>query len=104
MKHNSAVVKAFFKAFGIPAPQEEFRFSTERKFRFDYAWSLQKVCLEIEGGVWTGGRHTSGAGFMRDITKYNLATVMGWRVLRCTPEDLLKTKTALMVKEALGIE
>ena len=41
---------------------------------------------------------------MKDMEKYNAAALLGWRVLRCTPEDLLKTKTAEMIKEALGLE
>ncbi|UQO04943.1 hypothetical protein L0Z13_11335 [Burkholderia multivorans] len=39
---------------------------------------------EIEGGVWTGGRHTRGAGFESDAHKYNLAALDGWRVFRFT--------------------
>jgi len=111
MKHNENVVFAFFKAFGIPRPMVEHKFHPHRKWKFDYCWVLfycnlpvVRVALEVEGGVWRGGRHTSGAGFMKDMEKYNAAALLGWRVLRCTPEDLLKTKTAEMIKEALGLE
>ena len=111
MKHNADVVKAFFKAFGVPRPMVEWVFHPHRKWRFDYAWVLFienrdpiRVALEVDGAIWRGGRHTSGAGFKKDMEKFNAAALLGWRILRCTPEDLLKTKTAEMVKEALGIE
>jgi hypothetical protein len=47
---------------------------------------LSEVALEIEGGVWTRGRHVRPKGFIADIEKYNAAAEMGWRVIRATPE------------------
>ena len=42
------------------------------------------AAVEIEGGTWSGGRHTRGAGYEADCIKYNIATLKGWRVLRFT--------------------
>lgn len=72
------------KAFKYPQPEEEHRFHPVRRWRFDFAWPDQKVAVEIEGGVWTGGRHTRGKGFEGDCVKYNTAQLMGWTVLRFT--------------------
>jgi len=72
---------------GITEPHREYRFHPSRRWRFDYAWPSRMIALEIEGGVWTGGRHTRGAGFLGDMEKYNAATLMGWKVLRCVPGD-----------------
>ena len=90
----------FFAGQGLPMPVTEHRFHPSRKWRFDYAWPDAKVALEVEGGVWTGGRHTSSAGFLKDIEKYNAAARLGWRVLRCTPKTLLTLDTVEAVKEA----
>ncbi|EJW93329.1 hypothetical protein EVA_18564, partial [gut metagenome] len=68
---------------------KEFKFHPTRRWRFDYALPEYKIALEVEGGVWTGGRHTSPKGFLGDMEKYNTATLMGWRVLRTTPDELL---------------
>lgn len=83
---------------------KEFKFHPVRKWRFDYAIPEHKIALEVEGGVWSGGRHTSPKGFLGDIEKYNTATLMGWRVFRTTPEDLYKTATIKLIKTAISGE
>jgi hypothetical protein len=103
IKKDTPDATAYFTAAGLPAPTREFRFHPERRFRFDYAWEAEKIALEVEGAVWTGGRHTSGAGFMRDMEKYNLATVCGWRVLRCTPSTLRTAATVFHLRLALAL-
>lgn len=69
----------------LPTAQREHRFHPQRKWRFDWAWPLVKVAVECEGGVWTQGRHTRGAGYIGDLEKYNAAALLGWTVLRFTP-------------------
>lgn len=86
---------------GIPEPVTEHRFLFGRRFRFDYAWPEYRVALEVEGGVWTGGRHTRGKGFLSDMEKYNHAAQLGWLVLRCVPDTLLKVATVDAVKRAI---
>lgn len=85
----------------IPKPETEYRFHPKRKWRFDYCWPENKLALEVEGGVWTGGRHTRGSGFVKDIEKYNSACELGYRVIRCVPTDLLKEKTFELIKNCL---
>lgn len=86
---------------GIPPPIPEHRFHA-RKWRMDYAWPEQRVYLGVEGGVWTGGRHTRGAGFVKDMEKHNAAAVIGWRMLRVVPDALFGDETAEMIREALN--
>jgi hypothetical protein len=92
---------AMCQAHGLPTPVPEHRFC-ERKWRLDWAWLAPHcVALEVEGGAWTGGRHTRGKGFMGDIEKYNAATVMGWRVFRATPQQVKSGEIFPILKEAL---
>jgi very-short-patch-repair endonuclease len=56
----------------------------------DFAWPEQKVAVEIEGGVFSGGRHTRGAGFVADCDKYNALAAAGWRLFRFTEKHLAK--------------
>lgn len=80
---------------------KEYQFHPSRKWRFDYAFVEHRVALEVEGGVHTGGRHIRPKGFINDMEKYNTAAVMGWRLLRCTPDTLLSLSTMNMLREIL---
>lgn len=82
-------------------PLTEHRFHVTRRWRFDYAWPDYQVALEVEGGVWVGGRHTSGAGFVKDMEKYNEAACMGWRIIRCQPRQLCTMQTVETLRRAL---
>lgn len=86
---------------GLPHPVREHRFTPLRKWRFDFAWPEFSVALEVEGGIWVGGRHTQGKGFQDDCEKYNVATVAGWRVLRVTPEQITSGEAVLWLKQLL---
>lgn len=81
---------------------KEYMFHPTRKWRFDYAMPEHKIAIEVEGGVYTRGRHVRPQGFLGDIEKYNAGTLLGWRIFRVTPDDLLKNKTLNMLKEAIS--
>jgi len=86
---------------GLPDPCMEHQFHPDRKWRFDYAWSGTKVALEVEGGVWTAGRHVRGKGFLGDVEKYNEAGRLGWIVLKTTPKELLTDATVALVADTI---
>lgn len=88
---------------GLPTPKLEHRFVETRKFRFDFAFPEQKLALEKEGGIWRkgGGAHSHPMNIVRDIEKYNLASSLGWRILRVPPEKLLKIETIELIKKSL---
>ena len=66
------------------SPEREYQFCEGRKWRFDAAFPDSMVAIEIEGGTWSGGRHTRPAGYENDLEKYNAATRLGWKVYRYT--------------------
>jgi very-short-patch-repair endonuclease len=101
MKLPSTIFPTVCERSGLPIPVQEHRFHAVRKWRFDWAWPEAKVALEVEGGVWTGGRHTRASGFIGDIEKYNEATIAGWRVLRCVPSRLVSSETVEMLRRAI---
>lgn len=90
------------KAEGFPSPTPEYAFAKPRRWRFDYAWPAQMIALEVEGGVWTQGRHTRGSGYMADLVKYNQAAVRGWCVLRVVPAELFRTETRDLLAAAFA--
>jgi len=77
----------------------EYQFLTNRKFRFDFANLENKIAIEIEGGIYTNGRHTRGSGFLKDMEKYNLAVLNGWKLLRYTPQQIYTSKCLHEIKQ-----
>lgn len=75
----------------------EYRFAPPRRWRADYRIDPD-VLVEVEGGLWTGGAHARPKGIIRDIEKANEAVLMGYRLLRVTP-DMIKDGTALALIE-----
>lgn len=80
---------------------KEFQFHPTRRWRFDYAIPAKKVAVEVDGGVWTGGRHINPAGYINDMEKLNTAASMGWLVLRTTTDDRFAMKTFELIKNTL---
>lgn len=103
MHYRPCIVLAYFKEMGLPYCVAEFHFCEGRKWAFDFAFpdSEIKLALEVEGGIWSRGRHTRGKGFLADMEKYNEATCLGWKVLRCTPDGVCMLETVNMIRRAI---
>jgi hypothetical protein len=70
-----------WRSIGGKQLEKEHRFHPVRKWRFDY-FHKSGVAIELEGGIFTGGRHTRGPGFLKDMEKYNNASSRGILVFR----------------------
>jgi hypothetical protein len=82
-------IVALCRAEGLPLPIPEYAFAAPaRKWRADYCWPIRKVIVEIDGGLWTQGRHSRGAGMLADFAKLNAATLLGYAVLRYGPHQI----------------
>lgn len=79
----------------------EHQFHNTRKWRFDYAFPDLKVAIEVDGAVWTLGRHNRPAGYLADMEKLNTAASMGWLVLRITPDDRFLLTTRQIIDATL---
>lgn len=93
---------------GIPF-EREYLFHPERKWRADFmvgqnfAWPVRgRYLIEIDGGAWVGGRHTTGKGFEADLVKLNAAALLGYRVLRFTPAMVERGDALAVIRQALG--
>jgi hypothetical protein len=125
MKYNPVIVRAFWATFKIPTPVEEYRFCAGHRWRFDFAWpnyqreiradtgevvtiftltnaQIGGVAVEVQGGIWTRGRHTRGAALKMEWDKLNTAAILGWRILYCEPRQVMSTAFAKQLKAALA--
>ena len=69
-------------------------------WRFDYAFPILKVAVEVEGGVFVGGGHNRGAYYTNNCEKYNAAASMNWLVFRFTP-DMLQDDPEKCIQQVL---
>ena len=76
--------------------EQEYKFHPERNWRADFLITGTKILIEVEGGIWSGGRHTRGKGFIADMEKYNAAAILGFKVLRL---DTQQVKSGLAIKQ-----
>ena len=83
--------------------EREFLFAAEigRKFRADFAFPDAMLLVEIEGGSFTNGRHNRGYGFELDCEKYNIATLMQWRLFRFSTDMVMRGEAIDIVLQAL---
>ena len=87
-----------------PKLETEYQFCPGRRWKFDFAHRATLLAFELEGGVWSRGRHVRPIGFIKDCEKYNAATLLGWRVFRI-PAPLLTTDYIVHIKQHLfGME
>lgn len=71
-----------------PDPVRQYRFDPKRRWRLDFAWVKERVALEIDGGIWVGLGHSTGAGSERDREKGNALALQGWSLLRYSTTTL----------------
>lgn len=83
--------------------EQEFKFHPERKWRADFHLIGKKILIEVEGGIWNGGRHTRGKGYIGDIEKYNAATMMGYQVIRFSTDQVKSGHAIQQIEKMVGI-
>lgn len=86
----------------LPVLRREVLFHPERKWRLDFDFVEYPLAIEIDGGTFSGGRHTRGAGYEEDARKINEAEIVGYHVLRFTGA-MVKSGEALATTERMLI-
>ena len=88
-------------AAGLPTFEREVMAIPGRKFRFDFCWREARLLVEINGGTFTQGGHSTGLGIRRDYEKSNLAVLAGWRVLVFDAKAVRSGEALEVVRKAL---
>ena len=116
--YGSDLEKAFARAWlqwcpGIPAPVTQFseippwldylhevrkrEKPRSRPWRADFCWPAQQIVLEVQGGAFSGGRHTRGIGYTTDLQKSALLIAGGWQFYGFTAE-MVRAKNGRWIK------
>ncbi|MDC4653046.1 endonuclease domain-containing protein [Acinetobacter baumannii] len=82
--------------------EQEYKFHPKRKWRADFLITGTKILVEVEGGIWSGGRHTRGKGYIGDMEKYNSAAMMGFTVLRFSTEQVKSGLAVQQIEKMVG--
>lgn len=82
--------------------EQEFYFHPDRQWRADFHLIDKKILVEIEGGIWSGGRHTRGKGYLGDMEKYNAATMMGFQVIRFSTDQVKSGHAIQQIEMMVG--
>lgn len=88
--------------FGLTKGIEfEFAAVPGRRFRWDIAFKEKRLLIEVNGGIWHKGGHSTGKGITRDCEKNNLAVLLGYRCLAVTADHIKSGQALKWILEAL---
>jgi hypothetical protein len=87
---------------GVPLGEAQWPVIAGRRFRFDRAWPARRVACEVNGGVYSGGRHVRGKGHAADCEKLSIAAAEGWRTLVVTREMIESGRAVALIRQALA--
>lgn len=100
---------------GIPF-EAEYRFHPERRWKADFAivgkfqfyvthqirhTGMARLLIEVDGGGYIRGRHSTGTGIEGDCEKQSAAAILGFRVLRVTPKQVDDGRALAWIRAAL---
>jgi len=88
-------------AAGLGGYVREYQAIPGRKFRFDFAWEKERLLVEINGGTFTKGGHSSGLRLRRDYEKLRLAQDHGWKVYPFDAQAVRSGEAVEQVRKAL---
>lgn len=98
---GEVILATALRALNIEFDQE-FKFHPSRMWRADFHLKGKKILVEVEGGIWSNGRHTRGKGYLGDLEKYNAATMMGYQVIRFSTKQVKSGKAIEQILNLIG--
>ena len=89
-EQKMAGILSDLRYYGLPTHVCQFNYTSGiTKHAADFAWPLEKILLEVQGGVWSAkSGHSGGSGITNDCVRGNLAAIHGYRVIRVTTAQI----------------
>ena len=98
---GESTLELHLKAHGIRFEREVY-LAPGRRFKTDFL--VADLAIEIDGGIWTGGRHSRGYGIIGDCEKMNILTLQGYRHLRFTTQMVERGDAINVIRKALSVD
>ena len=73
-----------------------------RKWRYDFLIKESAVVIEVNGAIWTQGRHSRGGGLESDYLKINAIVKAGYRPLQYSTRQVVDGTAIKDILEVLG--
>ena len=88
---------------GLPTPERQVQLIPGRKWSWDVVYRAEMIAIEVQGGSWGVGAHSSGLGIARDCEKANSANLAGWCCLAFTTDQIRSGYAIATIQEALRL-
>lgn len=96
------------KALNLPPVFAQWRFqnsrhpnSASRKWKTDFVFKDYQLFVEIDGGIWIRGAHGHPTDIIRNMTKGNDASLLGYAVLHFTPAEVTSGHAVAFTQKVL---
>jgi len=86
----------------LPPPERQAKLVPGRKFAHDFYWPRQRLAVEVNGGTWRPGAHSSGAGIERDYEENALTLLEGVRTLFVSGQQVRSGEALTWIHALLG--
>ena len=86
---------------GLSGFEKQYKAVPGRKWAWDFAFPAAKLLIEVNGGTFIKGGHSTGLGIRRDYEKLNAATVNGWRCLIFDGKMVRDDTASAVIAEAI---
>ena len=86
---------------GLVGFEREYQAIEGRRFKWDFAFVKDRLLIEVQGGVWIMGGHSTGVGITRDCEKFSLASVNKWFTIPVTTDHVKSGKALEWIKQFL---
>jgi hypothetical protein len=83
-------------------PTPQYAFHPKRKWRYDFAFPLHRLLVDIDGGTYSRGAHARGGGIENDREKDAAAIIARFVVLRVTGKQVRSQRAVAWVEEILS--
>ena len=88
---------------GLAIPERQVKLIPGRQWTWDFVYRAPMIAIEVQGGTWGFGAHSSGVGIARDCEKGNAANMAGWCSLTFTVDQIRSGYALSTIQEALRL-